>query len=311
MEAGKLGPQARVRPRAYSRECELVAALGPRTGVPQMRAKVREAMLVRVIANPQWSSGELRLVQPSSRLEPAPCSACGSHRPAPMLRDAEVHLVAVADVVDLALADRESRVALAASRARIVAAADESRRRIERDLHDGVQQRLVSLLVKLHGLTQSLPAGQRELADAIDELEQAVEELRDVARGIHPAILTERGLNPALRALARRAALPVDLVLPADRRFPEQVEVTAYYVACEALTNAVKHGKASCVRIQVEYGMGVLTLSIRDDGVGGAHSSRGSGLNGLADRVEAARGTMSIDSPSGRGTAICVRLPSA
>jgi signal transduction histidine kinase len=221
-----------------------------------------------------------------------------------------MRLVGFGGLTNLELAVLTSREELAASRSRIVAAADEGRRRIERDLHDGVQQRLLSLLLKLRGLTASLPAGQRlEFAQAGDELEEALEELREIAQGIHPAVLTKGGLNPALKAVARRSTLPVELVLPPDQRFPERVEVAAYYVACEALTNAVKHGRASCVRLQVECSESVLTLSIRDDGVGGADRSRGSGLTGLADRVEAAGGTISLESPLGRGTAICVRLP--
>jgi signal transduction histidine kinase len=227
-----------------------------------------------------------------------------------MPRDAKPRLDDPAGLVDCALAGTDSWVELAASRSRIVAAGDEARRRIERDLHDGVQQRLVSLLLKLRGLTASMPAAQRpELDEASDELEQAMEELREVTQGIHPAILTEGGINPALKAVARRSILPVDMDLPATQRYPERVEVAVYYVACEALTNAVKHGKASCVRLQVQCTETILTLSIRDDGVGGADRSRGSGLTGLVDRVEAAGGTISVESPVGRGTSMCVRLP--
>jgi signal transduction histidine kinase len=264
--------------------------------------------MVVVMSDSQWNWGERRLVRPSSRIDPAWRRACDSDWPE--ASDAEPRLAGFAELVDLALTNMESWVELAASRSRIAAAADESRRRIERDLHDGVQQRLVSLLLKLRVLTASLPSERRlELAEASDELEQAMEELREVTQGIHPAILTEGGLNPALKAMARRSILPVDLDLPADQRYPERVEVAAYYVACEALTNAVKHGKASCVRLQVESNAGVLILSIRDDGVGGADRSRGSGLIGLADRVKAAGGTISVESPPGRGTSICVRLP--
>jgi signal transduction histidine kinase len=257
-------------------------------------------------------SGERRLVRPSSRIEPLRRRACGSDWPEAVSGDAEPRRAGFAGLVDLAPAYLESRVELAASRSRILAAADETRRRIERDLHDGVQQRLVSLMLKLRGVTESLPAGQRlELAEASEELEEAMEELREVTRGIHPAILTEGGLNPALKAMARRSTLPVDLDLPPIQRYPERVEVASYYVTCEALTNAVKHGKASCVRIQVECTESILTLSIRDDGIGGADRSRGSGLIGLVDRVEAAGGTIAIESPPGRGTSIAVQLPLA
>jgi signal transduction histidine kinase len=238
------------------------------------------------MSDSQWNSGELRLIRAAPRVDVARRGTCDSDWPGWM--------------------------ELAASRSRIVAAADESRRRIERDLHDGVQQRLVSLLLKLRGLTASLPAELRlELVEASDELEQAMEELREVTRGIHPAILTGGGLHPALKALARRSSLPLELDLPAHQRYPGRVEVAAYYVACEALTNAVKHGKASFARLRVTCSERVLTLSIRDDGVGGADLSHGSGLIGLVDRVEAAGGTISVESPPGRGTSICVQLPLA
>jgi signal transduction histidine kinase len=216
-------------------------------------------------------------------------------------------------LVATAVGNAQSREELAASRARIVAAADETRRRIERDLHDGTQQRLVSLGLELR-LTQSLvPAGRLELGTAIsrvaDELTGVIEDLREIARGIHPAILSEGGLGPALRTLARRAAIAVDLDVAATGRLPEPVEVAAYYVCSEALTNATRHAHASVVRVAAEERDDYLHLSIRDDGVGGVDPARGSGLIGLRDRVEALGGSIEISGPPGEGTAIEVQLP--
>ena len=260
--------------------------------------------------NSQLKPGERWLVRPSWHIEPVPRRPWSSDWPE--ASDADRRLADDADLADLVLANADIGVELAASRSRIAAAANESRRRIERDLHDGVQQRLVSLLLKLRGLTASLPPERRlELAAVSDELEQAMEELREVTQGIHPAILSEGGLNPALKALARRSVLPIHVDLPADQRYPERVEVAAYYVACEALTNVVKHAKASSVHLQVESNKSVLILWVRDDGVGGADRSRGSGLIGLADRAAAAGGTIIVESPPGRGTSVCVRLPLA
>jgi signal transduction histidine kinase/PAS domain-containing protein len=206
-----------------------------------------------------------------------------------------------------------SRAELAASRARIVTAADETRRRIERDLHDGVQQRLVSLALALRTAESTVPGELREskaqLSQIADGLAGALEELREISRGIHPAILAEGGLGSALPTLARRSAVPVELEMPAGTRLPEPVEVAAYYVVSEALTNAAKHAHASAVQIAVEARDGILRLSIRDDGFGGADPTRGSGLIGLADRVDALGGTIEVASPVGEGTTLLVTLP--
>jgi signal transduction histidine kinase len=217
------------------------------------------------------------------------------------------------ELVATAVGNAESRAQLAASRTRIVAAADETRRRIERDLHDGTQQRLVSLGLELR-LAQSrvpaeLPGLETEMGRVADELNGVVDDLREIARGIHPAILSEGGLGPALRTLARRAAIAVELDSGTIARLPEPIEVAAYYVVSEALTNATKHAYASVVRVAVEERDEILHLSIRDDGDGGADPARGSGLIGLRDRAEALGGSIEIGSPAGNGTLIVVELP--
>jgi signal transduction histidine kinase len=208
-----------------------------------------------------------------------------------------------------------SRAELAASRARIVAAADQTRRRIERDLHDGVQQRLVSLLLAQRAAQETVPPErselQAQLSEMADGLEGALKELQEIARGIHPAILTDGGLTRALRILARRSAIPVKLDVRIDTRLPEPVEVAAYYVVSEALTNTAKHASASVARVTAEARHGVLELSIRDDGAGGADPARGSGLIGLTDRVDAVGGTIEVTSPAGQGTTLRVTLPTS
>jgi PAS domain S-box-containing protein len=206
-----------------------------------------------------------------------------------------------------------SRAELAASRARIVTAADETRRRIERDLHDGVQQRLVSLALDQRQAEAMVPAGLRELQARLsrvaDGLAGAMDELQEISRGIHPAILAQGGLATALKTLARRSAVPVLLEVRAETRLPEPVEVATYYIVSEALTNTAKHAHASEVDVLVEALDGVLRLSIRDDGCGGADPSRGSGLIGLTDRVDALGGTIEVASPSGAGTTLLITLP--
>jgi signal transduction histidine kinase len=217
------------------------------------------------------------------------------------------------ELVATAVGNAQSRSELAASRARIVAAADETRRRIERDLHDGTQQRLVSLGLAARAAEADGEAGEGELraylARIAAGLGDAVAELQDFSRGIHPAILSERGLGPALRALARRSAVPVDLDVTAAARCPEPVEIAAYYVASEALANTMKHARASSVEISLAARYGSLVLSVRDDGVGGADPARGSGLAGPTDRVEALGGSIRVDSAAGAGTHITVDLP--
>jgi PAS domain S-box-containing protein len=206
-----------------------------------------------------------------------------------------------------------SRAELAASRARIVAAADQTRRQIERDLHDGVQQRLVSLALDQRQaeamVAAELPELRAQLSRVADGLAGAMEELQEISRGIHPAVLARGGLAAALRTLARRSAVPVLLEVRAETALPEPVEVAAYYIVSEALTNTAKHAHASVAHVLVEARDGVLQLSISDDGRGGADPSRGSGLIGLTDRVDALGGTIEVASSSGEGTTLLVTLP--
>jgi signal transduction histidine kinase len=187
------------------------------------------------------------------------------------------------------------------------------RRRIERNLHDGAQQQLVSLLLELRSAEVSVPSEMEELrahqTRMERELDSVLTELQEISRGIHPAILTKAGLGPALKTLARRSALPVELDLRTERRLPEHVEVAAYYVASEALTNAAKYAHASVVTIVLAEQDAILTLAIRDDGVGGVDPSQGTGLVGLADRVEALGGRLEIVSPAARGTSLSIEIP--
>jgi signal transduction histidine kinase len=196
--------------------------------------------------------------------------------------------------------------------ATVVAAADEARRRIERDLHDGLQQRLVSLGLEVRLAEAAVPTQdwelKQELARVVEGLMDVLENLREISRGIHPAILSERGLGPAIRALARRSPVPVEFDIRLEDRFSEPVEIGAYYIVSEALANVAKHAEAELVRVSVELRHGFLAVSIQDDGVGGADAN-GSGLTGLAERVEALGGAMQLVSPPGSGTVVYVELP--
>jgi signal transduction histidine kinase len=216
------------------------------------------------------------------------------------------------ELVAMAIVSADTKSELAASRRRIVAATDEARRRIERDLHDGTQQRLVTLLLRLKAVKNGAPTGQElvaELDRLQDEVESALDELRETSRGIHPAIVSEGGLKPALRTLARRSMVPVKLDVGSDARLPEPIEVAAYFIVSEALTNATKHARASRVEVSLALRNGSLLLSIRDDGIGGADPGQGSGLLGLSDRIEALGGTLQVTSPTGNGTTLLVRIP--
>jgi signal transduction histidine kinase len=224
----------------------------------------------------------------------------------------EARISSFAELVTAALANVDAREQLAASRARIVEAADAARRRIERDLHDGAQQRLVSLALSLRHLESSLEPDSpalRELAVARAELDAALEELRELARGIHPSILTDRGLGAALAAVAGRSTVPVELDLDSCGKLPLSVQTTAYFVVAEALTNASKHADSDRIEVRVAAGEGHTTVEVRDNGGGGAHPARGSGLSGLTDRVSALGGTLEIESPVGVGTTIRARIP--
>ena len=237
-----------------------------------------------------------------------------STKPEELAGDTEARIAGFTELVGTAISNAESRTELAASRSRIVATADETRRRIERDLHDGTQQRLVSLALGFRAAAQTVPAELGELRTRLDQLTDglagALDELRELSHGIHPAILSEGGLMPALRTLARRSAVPVELDLGTDGvTIPDQIEVTAYYVVSEALANAAKHAQASSVRVEVQVEDHNLLLTVRDDGLGGADPARGTGLVGLTDRIDAAGGTMTISSPPGRGTTLHAALP--
>jgi len=246
-----------------------------------------------------------------SRLWGAAIAGAGPTEPLPP--DAEQRVGEFTELVATAIANTEARAALTASRARIVTAADDARRRLERDLHDGAQQRLVSLALHLRSIEAGVPPElgslKQQISDSVAGLTAASADLQELARGIHPAILSKGGLGPALKTLARRCAIPVTLDLEVEGRIPESVEVAAYYVVAEALTNATRHAQASGMDIDVAFNGSDLELSIRDDGVGGANSGNGSGLIGLIDRVEALGGRLQIVSPPGAGTALHVAIP--
>jgi PAS domain S-box-containing protein len=202
---------------------------------------------------------------------------------------------------------------LAASRARIVTAGDVERRRLERNLHDGAQQRLVTLSLSLRAALAKLdsdpPAARAALTDARDELAFALEELRELARGLHPAVLTDHGLRAAVEMLAGRAPVPVEIADILDERLPEPVEAAAYYLIAEALTNVTKYASASTVHVRVALTDANLVVEVSDDGIGGADPAGGSGLRGLADRVEALGGSLEVVSPAGAGTSLRAEIP--
>ncbi|HEY3671241.1 MAG TPA: GAF domain-containing sensor histidine kinase [Acidimicrobiia bacterium] len=231
---------------------------------------------------------------------------------APLPADSEARLASFTDLLATAISNAETRAELAASRTRIVAAGDETRKRIERDLHDGTQQRLVSLVLELGAVQAAMPfelgALERRLGHVSEELTRVFEELRELSHGIHPAILSKGGLVPALRSLGRRSAIPMELESHAEGRLPEPVEVAAYYVVSEALTNAAKHAHASVVHVDLDARGATLRLAVRDDGIGGA-DSQGSGLLGLSDRIEALGGTLQVTSRAGKGTALLIEIP--
>ncbi|MFF5248916.1 DUF4118 domain-containing protein [Streptosporangium sp. NPDC000095] len=225
----------------------------------------------------------------------------------------EERLTDFAELVGTAIMKAQTRADLAASRARIVAASDETRRRIERDLHDGAQQRLVSLGLELRAMETGVPPSMTELRKQISHtvhgLTGVVNDLQELSRGIHPAILSKGGLVPALKTLARRSAVPVDLELASVPRLPERVEAAVYYTAAEALTNVVKHANASVVYVTLGMNGSGIRLSVRDNGSGGADYGKGSGLIGLRDRVETLGGKLKVVSKEGEGTALSVTVP--
>jgi signal transduction histidine kinase len=234
-------------------------------------------------------------------------------RAAPLPEGTEARLAGFTELAATAIANAEAQAALTASRARIVATADATRRRIERNLHDGAQQRLISLALGLRAAQRRLPPGQQDVAAqwsrTVQGLTDAIEELREISRGLHPAVLEKHGLAPALRELVRRGSLPVTLDVQVSGRLPEQVEVAAYYLVSEALTNAAKHADAATADIEVAESGDVLHIHISDDGRGGADFSDGSGLVGLKDRSEALGGHLQLDSQPGAGTTLEITLP--
>jgi len=228
-------------------------------------------------------------------------------------RDSEPRLSQFAEVVALAIDSAEARYELTASRARIVMASDATRRQIERDLHDGAQQRLVALGLELRATEAAVPVDlgdiRARMADSVRGLQEVFEGIQEISRGIHPAIVSRGGIGPAVRALARRCPVPVELEVRDDRRLPEPVEVAAYYVVSEALTNVAKHADASMVTVTLSVDGSWLRLTIVDDGIGAADPGAGSGLVGLSDRIEVLGGTLEVTSPAGRGTTLEVAIP--
>jgi signal transduction histidine kinase len=236
-------------------------------------------------------------------------TAVGS-RAGPLPAGTEARLARFTELAATAIANAEAQSALTASRARIVATADATRRRIERNLHDGAQQRLVSLTLNLRAAqAAAAPGTGDQLGELAAGLDDVLEDLREIARGLHPAILADGGLRPALKTLARRSPIPVDLDVQIDRRLPEPVETAAYYSVAEALTNAAKHARATTADIQVAEGDGALHVRVRDNGRGGAGFSHGTGLLGLKDRAEALGGHLRLHSPPGAGTTLEITLP--
>lgn len=246
--------------------------------------------------------------------------AASTTQETPFPLDTESRIAEFTELAATAIANAQAREELRAvadelreSRARIVATSDETRRRIERDLHDGAQQRLVSLALQLHQALADVPSELRDLEAELEDLAagltEVLGELQEMGRGVHPAILAQGGVGPALKTLARRSAVPVELAVRTVGRLPEPIEVGAYFVVAEALTNAAKHASASAVTVEAEAVDGVLRVSVRDDGVGGADFAGGSGLVGLKDRVEALGGHIAVDSAPDAGTAIRVEFP--
>jgi signal transduction histidine kinase len=232
----------------------------------------------------------------------------------PLPEDTEKRMLDFTDLLVTAIVNAESHAKLEASRARVLAAADATRRLIERDLHNGIQQRLVSLMLELRAVEAEPPAGPEEVRGVMSQtaqtLDEALEDLRQIARGLHPALLSRRGLEPAIKALARCSTVPVELNVCTDR-LAERFEVTAYRIVSEALTNAAKHADASVVHVDLAVEDATIRLSIRDDGKGGADPDRGSGLLSIRDRVEALGGRFEITSPVGAGTSLVTEIPIA
>jgi signal transduction histidine kinase len=226
--------------------------------------------------------------------------------------DTEQRLVRFTELVATALSNASTRSDLLTSRARLVSTADETRRRLERDLHDGIQQWLVALALRARKAAGVHAAGEsqvKELSGLADDLVAVTDELREISHGIHPAILSDSGLDDALEALARRSAIRVDLDVSFHGRFDPTLEATVYYVVAESITNASKHAQTSRVAVRGGLRGESIELEVKDDGIGGADPGRGTGLIGLKDRIDTLGGTISLVSPASAGTTIQVRLP--
>jgi signal transduction histidine kinase len=280
--------------RATRRECEGSAGLG---AVRARQMEPGSAVGAPILVNGHVWGAALAGASEPEHLPPA----------------TETRMADFTDLVATAISNAEARSQLRASRARIVTAADNARRRLERDLHDGAQQRLVSLGLELRAAESSLRSESNPVAEQLSHivagLTSVSEELREISRGIHPAILSKGGLGPALKAVARRSAVPVELDLAIDGRLPTSVEGAAYFVVAESLTNVARHAQASAVFVRAGTDAASLRLQIRDDGVGGANPANGSGLIGLIDRVEALGGSIEVSSPAGNGTSLHVTIP--
>jgi signal transduction histidine kinase len=282
-------------PRGLAERCDIksliAVAVCPKVDKPYVLA-LHQCSHPRV-----WTTAEVRLFHEIGR----------------RLADALDMLLMLHDLRESERNLERSRAELAASRARIVSAADEARRKIERDLHDGVQQRLVSLVLAERTteamVPPELPDVNEQLARLREGMTEALEELQEIARGIHPAILARGGLASALRALCRRSGVPIDIQVHTRTRLPEPVEVAAYYVVSEALANVAKHARASAVHVTVDERLDILDITISDNGRGGADPTRGSGLVGLTDRLDVLGGKIEVESPYGAGTTLRVTLP--
>jgi signal transduction histidine kinase len=311
-EAGHLLSVDRTALRRYDRGRQTLVAAWSRTGAPGEPGRP-----VRPGGEPATEARDLGRgcvgapVRVQGRLWGVMHAASAGEEPLPA--GTAARLAGFTQLVAAAIGNAGAQAELTASRARIAAAADETRRRIERDLHDGAQQRLVSLGLQLRAAQAAVPAGldglRAELGQVAAGLTSTLDELREYARGIHPAILTDSGLAAALKTLARRSPVPVRLQVRTTARLPGQVELAAYYVASEALTNAAKHANATAVHITLEEAGGTARLSVSDDGAGGADPARGSGLAGLKDRVAATGGTLLVHSRPGEGTRLVAEFP--
>jgi signal transduction histidine kinase len=308
---GRSGDKVPVGSR-WSLDPDYLGATVLRTGLPaRADGKATEDVSGGVLRDSGSRSAVAAPITVHGRLWGVVAAGSASDRPLPA--GTEERLAEFTALLATAIGNAQSRDELDASRRRIVAAADEARRRLERDLHDGAQQQLLTLAIELRNAQASVPADQNglseELARVIGEINDLQDHLREISRGIHPAILAAGGIGPALRTVARRSAVAVRLDVRAASRMPPPIEVATYYVVSEAITNAAKHAKAAVVDVLVVQDGQTLRISVKDDGAGGADPEHGSGLVGLKDRVEALGGTLAIDSPAGAGTRLEVAIP--